>query len=446
MSVELFKFQRSALEQTKPFNHVAYYLDMGLGKTFVGSEKLIDLGCQVNLLICQKSKIKDWIDHFKINYPDYIVYDLTNKDALTDFQFKVELKPKIGVINYELTFRRSQLLGLKNFTLKLDESSMIQNENTKRSKFVLKLKPDNVILLSGTPTSGKYENLWSQLHLLGWDIKKETFWTQYVETVWVEDNEGHFRKDVIGYKNVDRLKRKLAEHGAIFMTTDEAGIELPEQIIVPVMVDPSKEYIKFNKKRLITINTKSGTEFKDDSDFFGNDVTPRVELVGDSALTKLLYSRMLCGQYNQEKLEAFKDLINSTSDRLIVFYNFNAELEKLTAICKYFERPLSIMNGQVKDLIAYENQADSVTFVQYQAGSMGLNLQKANKTIYFTLPLSAEQFIQSHKRTHRIGQKNTCFYYYMMCRDSVEEDILDTLKMRKDYTDALFTDYEGKKK
>ena len=45
----------------------------------------------------------------------------------------------IGVINYELTFRRNVLKTLTGFTLMLDESSLIQNENAKRSKFILGL-------------------------------------------------------------------------------------------------------------------------------------------------------------------------------------------------------------------------------------------------------------------------------------------------------------------
>ena len=69
---------------------------------------------------------------------------------------------------------------------------------------------------------------------------------------------------------------------------------------------------------------------------------------------------------------------------------------------------------------------------------MGLNLQKANKIIYFTLPLSSELFEQSKKRIHRIGQDRPCFYYILMCRNSIEERILKTLEMRQDYTEALF--------
>jgi SNF2 family DNA or RNA helicase len=73
---------------------------------------------------------------------------------------------------------------------------------------------------------------------------------------------------------------------------------------------------------------------------------------------------------------------------------------------------------------------------------MGLNLQKANKVIYFTLPQSSELFEQSKKRVHRIGQNQRCFYYYLLCTGSVEEDILANLELRRDYTDELFKKYD----
>jgi len=409
--MQLFPHQQKALDETRDFNRVAYYLDMGLGKTFVGSEKLKTFGTKQNLLICQKSKVDDWIEHFQTYYEGLNIIDYTKKGAVPS--------KGITIINYELTFRRKELLDLQNFSLMLDESSMIQNETAKRSKFTLKMQPDNVILLSGTPTAGKYENLYSQLKLLGWKISKDLYWKQYIETEWVEE-DGFFRKDVVGYKNVDRLKQKLREHGAIFMKSEEV-VDLPEQIDNKVMIGTTKEYRKFMKSRIITVQGK--------------------EMIGDSALTKRLYARMLCGHYNQNKLEAFRDLVDSTDDRLIVFYNFNEELAELVNLVK--DKPVSIINGSIKDLSAYETHENSITFVQYQAGSSGLNLQKANKMIYFTLPQSCENYMQSKKRIHRIGQNKRCFYYYLLVSGSVEEDILKALEMGVDYTDELFKAYEN---
>lgn len=425
--MELYRHQTAELEATESLTHVAYYHDMGLGKTFTGAEKMARLGARVNLIVCQKSKIDDWREHCLDNLPTwgmfpYRVLDITKPNAFDEFLSMSSASdfPVVGVINYELAWRRKELLKLQGFTLMLDESSMIQNERAKRSKFILKLQPANVILLSGTPTGGKYERLWSQLHLLGWNISRDLYWKQYVKVRYLDTMGGRSIPVVEGYKNVDRLKAKMAAHGCRFLKSDEV-FDLPTQTFVKVRVDATAEYRRFKANSIVEVEG--------------------LELVGDTTLTKMLYERQLCGQYNAHKLQAFADLVDSTEDRLIVFYNFTAELEAMKdAIGRNVKRDVcySVVNGDVKDLAAYGHYSDSVTFIQYQAGAMGLNLQKANKIIYFTLPLSSELFEQSKKRIHRIGQDRPCFYYLMLCRNSIEQRILKALEQRRDYTEKLF--------
>lgn len=442
--VNLMGHQKKALDQTEGHNRCAYYLDMGLGKTFVGSEKLMKLNTRINLVVCQCSKVQDWVEHFQDHYTRNCVFDLTNPKTFKWFFEQVQCEVPtlmIGVINYELTFRRKILKTLSEFTLMLDESSLIQNETAKRSKFILELNPENVILLSGTPTGGKYEKLWSQCRLLGWNISKELFWKQYIETEWVED-DGFWRKRITRYKNVDRLKNKLAEHGAVFMTTDDAGIDLPEKNMIQVKTRPSPLYWQFWRERVVSINSETLQKFELDSDFCGSNESYEQELIGDTSLTRRLYARQLCGLYNPYRYEAFRDLVNSTEDRLIVFYNFTEEMESMKRIVQGMKRPVSILSGEVKDLGAYNFHSNSVTFIQYQAGAMGGNFQKANKIIYFSLPQGWELWEQSQKRIHRMGQKRPCFYYLLICPGTVEEDILTTLNMRKGYNDELFRRYE----
>ena len=197
--MRLHPHQIRALQETAAFNRCAYYLDMGLGKTFVGAEKAVSYPEKI-LLVCQKSKIDDWMQHFHIHYP-LTVFNLTQKKQLEEFV--AVIGKCVGVINYDLIYLRPEIQSLRGFTLMLDESSIIQNEKARRSKFILKLQPENVILLSGTPTAGKYERLWSQLHLLGWGISKDLFYKQYVNIEWIEDDESGFRiPRVVGYKNV----------------------------------------------------------------------------------------------------------------------------------------------------------------------------------------------------------------------------------------------------
>lgn len=403
---------------------------MGLGKTFTGAEQLIRYGKRANLVICQKSKVKDWVEHFQTYYYNYHTFDLTNKKGSANSNMETFLGQIasdrwhcIGVINYELVFRRPELVDISNFTLMLDESSMIQNDKAKRTKFIMtKLHPAHVILLSGSPTGGKYERLYSQLKLMGMTYGKTAYYNMYINYHFEEYAPGVKTMVVDGYKNVDRLKRKMREYGCQFLKTEEV-LDLPEQIFTKVKVDSSKEYKRFKKSSVVKV---------DDT-----------ELVGDNTFTKLLYERQLCGQYSKEKLEAFEDLLNSTNDRLIVFYNFTEELNRLQAIAMSLGRFCSVVNGNRKDLSAYEKCDNSITFIQYQAGAMGLNLQKANKIIYYSPPLSSELYEQSKKRIHRIGQEYSCYYYNLIVRGSVEEKIYRVLAKRRDYTDKLFEEEEN---
>ena len=201
------------------------------------------------------------------------------------------------------------------------------------------------------------------------------------------------------------------------MKTEEV-IELPSQSFILINIPTTKHYKKFKKDKVV--------------------ITEDRELVGDTSLTQLLYLRQLCGQYNPYKIAALKDLLESTDDRIVIFYNFKAECEIIKDLCTKLGKPTSYINGDLRDLDAYENEYNAVTLVQYQAGALGVNLQKSNKIVYYTLPLSSDLYEQSKKRTHRINQDRTCFYYLLICEKSIEVKIKETLDKRKDFTDELF--------
>ncbi|MFL8968923.1 SNF2-related protein [Helcococcus kunzii] len=413
--IKLFKHQIEGLEKTKGLNKVAYFWDMGTGKTFMASEKMKELNTQCNLVVCQLSKVTDWIKHFTKLYHNYEIFNITDNKELKNF---INSNPlRVGVINYDKIFRRNELNKLKDFTLILDESSIIQNEKTSRAKAIMKLNYKNIILLSGTPISGKYEKLWSQSHLLGWNISKKLFLKQYTITEKMELPNGAFANKIVGYKNVERLKKKLRSYGASFMKTEEV-IDLPEQSFIEINHSISKKYEIFRKDRIIEIDNET--------------------IVGDMPLTNMLYQRILLG-ISDQKLLALKDLINSTNRRIVIFYNFKKELEKIKSI---IDRPLSIINGEIKDLSAYEHYEDSITIVNYQAGAKGLNLQKANIIIYFSPTLSCEDYMQSKKRIHRIGQELPCFYYKLIAPNSIEPRIYKALERGEDYTNELFIEEE----
>ncbi len=406
----LLNFQQNVLSETDKKNSAGYFLDMGLGKTFVGSYKAIQQNKKI-LVVCQLNKINDWVEHFKIEHKVTFL-NLRNKKNL---DFFVVNKNAHGVINYDLLFRKKEFLQTYNFILLLDESSVLSNANTKRREFISKLKYTDCILLSGTPSAGRYEKLWSQLNLIGWNIPKKMFWDHYINYT-VDYDEGYPITTIHNYKNIDRLKQKLNYHNCVFLDTKDV-YDLPNQKVIDIDIDTPIEYKKFKKTGIVTVDLCT--------------------FIGDMVLTKRLYERILCGAYNQKKLETLKEILESTEKRIIVFYNFDCEFDAIKKICIELNKPIAVKNGKIKDDSNFA-LSDCIYVIQYAAGSRGVNLQEANYIIYFVPPESSDLYEQSKKRIHRIGQKETCFYYRLICKNSIETKIYEKLEKDKKNEEILF--------
>lgn len=417
----LFDYQQAALDRVKGKRRCAFYHDMGLGKTYTGAAKLMDMGSWLQaLIVCQKSKVDDWVDHFLVNY-DLPVVNLTTAAGMRALEKYVDGNRKtrtVFVINYDLLHRRSILEELRSYAVLFDESSLLQNTSAKRTRAAMYLanKANGVVLLSGTPTDGKYERLWTQLKMLGWGISERLYWRQYVDTE-VTMVEGFPIKKVLGYKNENRLVSKMRSLGCDFLKTGDV-LDLPAQRFIDVWCGRTPEYTGFMHDRVI--------------EAFGR------EFVGDTVFGAMSAERMLAGAYSEPKLSAFKDLIEGTSGRIVVFYNFDVELEKIRAVVEGCKRPLSVLNGHRHDLVDFRGDDTAVVAVQYQAGAMGVNLQEARYAVYFSPPLASSLFEQSKKRIHRVGQDKPCTYYLLKSAGTIETDIYENLAKRRDYTEKLF--------
>lgn len=390
---------------------------VSLGKTLLAQTHIVRMAYRYEnvLVVCQKSKIRDWCKHWEEN-TDYHVYDF------------YKLKPKelkeipiwghsVIVVSYDAVWRRPVFREFAETAhLVLDESSLIQNEGTRRTDFIMSLKPLTVTLLSGTPVSGKYENLWTQCQLLGWDISRTQYWNRYVE--WHLEKFYSIPRPVRivdGYRNVEELKSKLREYGAVFMKTEEA-IELPDKIEETINIPTSDCYKRFKKNWVVEIKGE--------------------EIVGDTPLNKMLGLRKLASYYSDEKRQALQDILEVNPERVVVFYTFKKELDAIRECAG--KRHFCEINGEHHDQSTFDMHEDCVIAVQFQSGSMGLNLQASHLAVYYSPTLSADLFMQSQARIHRIGQREKCNYIYLVCENSVEADIYETLRKRENYVIELF--------
>lgn len=429
---ELYKFQQEALTQVGDRDNVLLAAEMGTGKTLMSIVQSERYNSSVLVCLVLKSTVQQWIDELESQTERRVfnAYKHSKMDGMDAFMNCTERKALVIGYDAYKAYRATELRAYINqhsedVTIICDESSLIGSMKSERTKAVLKSKTKHKILLSGTPaTGGRMENLLPSMYMLGWPMSKEKFLQEYCEVYeWADPARPWVIIPLItGYKNLDKLRAGLKEHGTIFLTMEEAGVELPEVTEQRIKIKTPPEYKKFMKNGIVQIGDQ--------------------DIVGENPLTKMLYSRQICSVYNPAKIAAFEELLQQAeTETVVVFYNWTAELQILQKVCERLQRPVCVVNGQRKDLAAYENkEPGTVILAQYRAASMGLNLQESRIVIFYSLCLSYSDYEQAKARVHRIGQARNCIFYNLLCEDSIEEHILSVLEERKDYTEQLFTE------
>jgi hypothetical protein len=138
---------------------------------------------------------------------------------------------------------------------------------------------------------------------------------------------------------------------------------------------------------------------------------------------------------NTSRLEAVRDVLRR-HPRLIVFYNFNYELEAL----KGLELPgveIAEWNGH-----RHEELPKSETWlylVQYIAGSEAWDCTETNAILFYSLTYSYKHWEQSHGRIDRMNSPYIDLWYYVLKSKSVvDAAIFRTLRAKKSFNANYF--------
>ena len=132
----------------------------------------------------------------------------------------------------------------------------------------------------------------------------------------------------------------------------------------------------------------------------------------------------------------------STIPKVIVFYNFDYELQILRDICNKFELTYSEWNGHNHDPIP---DADEwVYLVQYTAGAEAWNCVETDTIIFYSLNYSYKIMKQAIGRIDRLNTKFVdLHYYYPYIQHSIDDVILKTIKNKKVFNQSTWAKKEG---
>lgn len=138
------------------------------------------------------------------------------------------------------------------------------------------------------------------------------------------------------------------------------------------------------------------------------------------------------------RLEKVKELIRK-NPRVIIFYNFNYELEMLRELCSDLKVLKSEWNGQKHESIPDDDSW--VYLVQYTAGAEGWNCIKTDTIIFYSLNYSYKIMEQAAGRIDRLNTPYSDLYYYRLrSNSSIDNAIFKSLRNKKKFNERVFMD------
>lgn len=113
-------------------------------------------------------------------------------------------------------------------------------------------------------------------------------------------------------------------------------------------------------------------------------------------------------------------------------------LDLLAEYLQYRRFPFQRLDGSIKgevrrqalDHFNSENSEDFCFLLSTRAGGLGINLSTADTVIIYDSDWNPQNDLQAQARAHRIGQKNQVNIYRLVCKNSIEEDIVERAKQK----------------
>jgi hypothetical protein len=413
--------------------------DMGLGKTLQTLSFLRHIVQhypeETHLVVCPTSLLYNWETEMKKFVPDLEYHIYYGPSRVLDPAVSVMLT-SYGVLRSDV----EQLALLKWGYVILDESQAIKNPASQARKAVQQLQSRNRMALSGTPVQNSTFDLYAQMDFLnpGMLGSQDFFRTQFATPV-----------DRNGDKEAAARLRKLVYPFVLRRTKEQVARDLPDRTEMILWCEMGEEqrriYDRFKETYRAALLDRIGEEGMGKSSIY--------ILEG---LTKL---RQICDHpalVKEEGVSAkLEELIreieeNTGHHKALVFSQFTSMLQLIRAALEERGIPYLYLDGSMaaeerkRAVVQFQEEEDTRIFlISLKAGGVGLTLTAADY-VYLVDPWwnpAVEQ--QAIDRSHRIGQEKKVFAYRMICRDTVEEKILQLQERKKSMASDLIADETG---
>lgn len=460
-----FDHQKVVMGRALAAKRFALLMEMGTGKTKSAIDILsfwIKRGDVGGVLIfCPKAVLINWQREFEAHSPldadarKSIVLRGSSQKKSAALMEGIVLGARVIVTNYAALLTMGDELARvvheKRLAVVLDESTCIKNHASKTFKALKQISrvTNYKLILSGTPITQGPLDAYSQFWFLDPVILgHDNFYSYKAEYAITGGFQG---KQVIGYKNLDRLAKRIAPHSYRVLKRD--CLDLPEkvyQVIELEMGDAQRALYK---------------QMRDESiaEVVGHNVAAPV------VLTKMLRLAQISAgflPYQDEfgkhisdhvvetpKLDACMEYVEQAlgeGKKVIVWCRFIWEVQQMQLRCaalRESEYCAVSYFGAVSDedrqrnVDRFQNDPTCKVFIgQIQTGGMAITLTKATLVCYLTNSFTLSDRLQSEDRAHRIGQQEKVMYLDFAVIGTLDKYVIRTLKNKKDIADVINQD------
>lgn len=415
---------------TMRINHHGCLLadEMGLGKTLQVLSHLYALGKtdMPHLVIAPTSLLYNWQSEIKKFIPSW--------ENRIGVQLHMPNKTKqLLIVSYDiLRLNIDKYKQIEYDTIIIDEAQIIKNRETQKYKAIKALKSLHHIILTGTPIENSIDDIWSHFMILMPEIK----------TLYTSLNKRCQSKTD---KSFLELSRKFLKPFILRRTKQEVLKDLPKLIEKTVYVEMSsaERHLYDNVHKMVLMALSNGVSGRIESIALEGLLRLRQVCVSPALLPHSLYK--ISNNSVSSKLLMAMDYIETfrgKGEKVLVFSQFVGALEEMEKILAirgfYYEKIYGDTRDRVTPIERFQKSKDiSVFLISLKAGGVGLNLTAASNVILLDDWWNPAVEDQAFARAHRIGQNQNVMVFRFICKNTIEEKVLQ-LQDKKRETIDLF--------
>ena len=418
--------------------------DMGLGKTvqmlafFLHLKEKQPRKKFTHLVVCPTTLLFNWENEIAKFTPHLKTEVHWGNNRL--FDAKAWRNKDIILTTYGTLVNDIEKLSEFSFTtVVFDESQAMKNPSSLRFKAALLIKADYRFSLTGTPIENNTIELFSQMHVLNKGLlgNLNFFRKTYAKNMEGEENK-HLRAEL----------RRIVYPFILRRTKENVASELPEKSEMEFFCEMDEHqrnvYDAFRVKYKDRLLSKIEEEGMNKARFNVLDGILKLRQICDSP--SLINTDEYYGDESIKAEELLRQIHEKTTHhKVLVFSQFVKMLELIRARLDEEEILYTTLDGSTRDRqerVNYFQNSDEcrVFLISLKAGGSGLNLTAADY-VYLVDPWwNPAVETQAIDRTHRIGQQKKVFAYRMICKNTIEEKILNLQKRKKNLADEIITE------